>query len=163
MRTYAQETNNECPEPWILFNWRESRETSEGSNYINFDWQYRSNRIIRRAWDIVNKSDKNKIRENGKELLLKISELLNVVKRAGYEIKHIKELGAMQLEDGSILIEWIFKNYRIGFNIEEDANECGWYLVTNKYMGNRSWSGLLKEENEKNRLMTILGYLIANS
>lgn len=34
-------------------------------------------------------------------------------------------------EDSSILIEWIFPDFRIGFSIEQDLSASNWYLIAN--------------------------------
>jgi len=46
--------------------------------------------------------------------------------------------------DGSILLEWIKKDWRFGISIEKDPAESSWYLVTRK--GKLDDSGLLSEE-----------------
>ena len=35
------------------------------------------------------------------------------------------------LDDGTILIEWIFPDYRISFAIEKDLKNSNWCLITN--------------------------------
>jgi len=37
---------------------------------------------------------------------------------------------AYEEEDGSIVVEWIFPDMRIGLNIEKDKNESGWHVVS---------------------------------
>ena len=35
-------------------------------------------------------------------------------------------------EDGSILLEWLFKDWRIGISIEKNRAESSWYIVARK-------------------------------
>ena len=51
---------------------------------------------------------------------------------------------ATTLDDGSVLIEWIADNMRIGFGVELDPAESGWYLVTKPELGNIGASGVLE-------------------
>jgi len=47
-------------------------------------------------------------------------------------------------ENGSMLVEWNSKSFRIGFGIDENDNESSWHCITNKY---EIHSGLLKTYN----------------
>ncbi len=42
----------------------------------------------------------------------------------------IPKLHSVNVDDGSILFEWISKDFRIGFNIEPDPDESSWNLNT---------------------------------
>ncbi|KKM89299.1 hypothetical protein LCGC14_1250120 [marine sediment metagenome] len=45
-------------------------------------------------------------------------------------------LGIFNIDDGSILIEFSFSNLlRVGFNIETDQQNSGWYVVSNEILG----------------------------
>ena len=67
------------------------------------------------------------------------------------------------LEDDSLLIEWIFKDFRIGFSFEPNPNESGWYLVSNNKLEESSKSGELRFEELElllgNLLTFVLGYV----
>lgn len=52
---------------------------------------------------------------------------------------------ASEGDDGSILIEWIFPSLRIGFGIETEIEESGWYLITKPPLGNVRASGVQSE------------------
>jgi len=39
-------------------------------------------------------------------------------------------------EDGSLLIEWTATHWRIGFSVEQDTKDAGWYLVSDELAGN---------------------------
>lgn len=67
------------------------------------------------------------------------------------------------LEDNSALIEWIFKDFRIGFSIEPKIEESGWYLVTNSNLEEISASGLLDFLNLEQLLLNLLNFALANS
>jgi hypothetical protein len=48
-------------------------------------------------------------------------------------------------EDDTILIEWIFKDFRFGFCMEEDPDESSFYFVSNKKFGELMVSGLMND------------------
>lgn len=37
----------------------------------------------------------------------------------------------VKVDDGSILIEWIYSSFRIGFSVEKNEQDSFWYLVSN--------------------------------
>lgn len=59
------------------------------------------------------------------------------------------------LNDGSVLIEWIYPDFRIGFSFESNIKESSWYLVSNKHLNEISSSGLL-DISEIDVLITFL-------
>lgn len=60
------------------------------------------------------------------------------------------------IADNSLLIEWNYNDFRIGFSIEPNIKESGWYLVSNENLGEYSESGVL----DFNRIDTILSKLL---
>jgi hypothetical protein len=65
------------------------------------------------------------------------------------------------LQDGSVLIEWIFKDFRLGISLEEDDNESGWYLVSkNSGGGDSSNFGYLHMINIKTLLTETLSLVL---
>ena len=55
------------------------------------------------------------------------------------------DLSVITEDDNSLWIEWIFKNYRYGFIIEENTDESSFYFVSNKEYDNLSISGMLND------------------
>jgi hypothetical protein len=47
------------------------------------------------------------------------------------------------LEDGSALLEWGFKDFKIGFSFESKIDESSWYLVANEKFQDASVNGKL--------------------
>ncbi|MCJ7691152.1 MAG: hypothetical protein MUO60_17815 [Clostridiaceae bacterium] len=46
-------------------------------------------------------------------------------------------------DEGSISIEWLFEQFRIGISIETDIDESCWYFVSKPEVGGIMTSGLL--------------------
>ncbi len=67
------------------------------------------------------------------------------------------------IEDHSALIEWIFKDFRIGFTIEPDVSESGWYLVVNDNLQEGSASGELNFDDLEQLIAKLLDFALVNS
>lgn len=50
-----------------------------------------------------------------------------------------------ELEDGSVLLEWTFKDRRLGFTFEPDPNDSGWYYVFSRGQSERYESGTMDQ------------------
>jgi len=55
-------------------------------------------------------------------------------------------------DDGSILVEWISSDFRIGFSIESILSDSSWYVISNSTLGDICESGYLFRED---RMMEI--------
>jgi hypothetical protein len=62
--------------------------------------------------------------------------------------------------DGSVLLEWIFPDFRVGFNIEPDPQDSGWHLVSNKKVGEITASGQLTNTSEI--VAALLDFILPN-
>jgi hypothetical protein len=67
------------------------------------------------------------------------------------------------LDDGSVLIEWIFKDFRVGFSIEPHVDESSWYMVTNQNLEEFSRSGKLELSKASNLLKEIIMITLKNT
>jgi hypothetical protein len=85
---------------------------------------------------------------------LEISTLAeSVLKKLSFWLSQIDDLHRFppirlfQAEDESVLIEWAFTHFRIGFSLEQNPVESGWFLVSDESVGSISASGRLNEAN----------------
>ena len=67
------------------------------------------------------------------------------------------------LDDQSILIEWIFYNYRIGFSIDDDLDNCGWYIITTGEFDNQTSFGSLDFGDLEKNLRSLIKFAFSNS
>lgn len=74
----------------------------------------------------------------------------------------LPSIRAVEREDNSLLIEWIFDNFRIGFSIEQKVQESGWYLVTGDKLGNIFAYGGLISENLSKLIAWLLNFVEKN-
>lgn len=56
-------------------------------------------------------------------------------------------LSISDADDGATLIEWIFRDRRLGFNIEVTEGESGWYYASSRASGGQCASGNLSHLN----------------
>ena len=64
--------------------------------------------------------------------------------------------------DQSVIIEWIFANFRIGFCFEIEEEESSWYIVSNKYLDEKSYSNYLNKMNVEILIYNILNFVLKN-
>jgi hypothetical protein len=103
-----------------------------------------------RAREIINKSAKSETTEAANRLLNTIEKLYLRYAKYPQLKRHLQGLRVMKPEDGSILFEWATPSFRVGFSVEPNTDESGWYLVTNPRAGGLGASGpLLLGEEEK--------------
>ena len=107
------------------------------------------NELISNAWDVaVNHSNQN-IVSNSKKLLLTIQKTVSIFQLYKFEIGNLPKLHAFIEEDGSLLIEWTFGQFRIGFNFDNENSDSSWYFVSLENIGNINAYGSLSDVNEK--------------
>lgn len=62
---------------------------------------------------------------------------------AEYTERDLPPFAVAQRDDGSLLIEWLFPERRLGFSFEIDAKDSSWYYVSTESAGNTHASGNL--------------------
>jgi hypothetical protein len=130
----------------------------------NYIYRFTSNYDILRALDFGASSDSNT--ETIKYVRFFINVLQNVLLKNRINIKRSLQLPPLKIrwvEDQSALIEWIFKDFRIGFSIEPNIKDSGWYLVSNNNLQEMSASGELQLENLESLIINLLNFAIVNS
>jgi len=105
------------------------------------------------AWGILSKISNQSISDQTKSLLKAIDGIIGITKETTGGYGRIPPLHAYLDEDGSVLIEWIIGDFRIGFNIEPNIEDSGWHMVSNKEMGENTFSGQLLDKNQIIRLI----------
>jgi hypothetical protein len=113
---------------------------------------------FRRAEKVIQQVKDENIVDQARKTLLNIEEAISILQNQGVYLDYLPYLQASKVEDGSILIEWIFDNLRIGFSIEPTLEESSWYLVSDSKLGEISASGYLSQ-NEPNTISLILWLL----
>ncbi len=101
-----------------------------------------NSKLLGELWLIIEKMENIETRNRACELLNSFPEILSLAKRLGIDISYLPKIKAfLNTNDGSLLVEWIFSDFRIGFTLETDDLESGWYLVSNSNLGSMNASG----------------------
>lgn len=119
--------------------------------------------LVKTAWAITRQSENQTLGLEARKLLSVIDEMIGSFQQFGFDLGYLPSLQAFNVEDGSILTEWIFRDFRIGFNIEPNPDDSGWYLVSNKNLGEISASGYISGVDIKNILLWLLNFILSNS
>lgn len=118
--------------------------------------------LINRAWKISANVANPGVARQARSLLLIIQNTVSSFEQLGFNMGALPPLNAIEGEDQSILIEWIFTNYRVGFTIEVDSYESGWYLVSNQALGEIGASGHLLNASIERTFLWLLNFVLAN-
>lgn len=81
----------------------------------------------------------------------------------GEELDSIKKEHITKLEDGSILVEWIFTKFRIGFSFELPHEKSFFYIVANQELKSLSHSETFENQQDLDAaIRTTVNYIIEN-
>lgn len=97
------------------------------------------------------------VAEQTESLLSAIQWMIQQMSTRREGLNDIPPLHAHIDADGSVLLQWIFPDFRVGFNIERVPENSGWHLVMNKKAGDFTASGSL---TDKFKILCVLVPLI---
>jgi hypothetical protein len=132
--------------------------TEQSKNYFSLLPEYSI--LLSKAWEVGSKAKNPSVAKQARSLILVLQNTINAFEKLGFEVGTAPSLKAYEAEDESILIEWIYPNFRIGFTIEPNPRESGWYLVANEKIGNRRASGHLLWSNLEKNFLWLLNFII---
>jgi hypothetical protein len=119
--------------------------------------------LVKPAREAVRCTPDPEVAERASGILSAIQETLVSLHQLGLDLSHLPLLHAFNVEDGSVLIEWIFASYRIGWSVEPDPRESSWYLVSNKDLGEISASGYLSSIDARRLILWLINFALTNS
>ncbi|NQU35619.1 MAG: hypothetical protein HQ521_20525 [Bacteroidetes bacterium] len=101
-----------------------------------------NSKLLGELWQIIDRVDNVETRNKVCELVYSFQEIILLTKRLGIDISYLPKVKAfLNTDDESLLVEWIFSDFRIGFTLETNDLESGWYLVSNSNLGSINVSG----------------------
>ena len=115
-----------------------------------------------RAWELIDNLEEGMSRQ-AKGLLSIIQQTISVCQQIRLDHNYIPRLQAHRAEDGSVLFEWVFPYYRIGFTIEPNPQESGWFLVSNRNLGSINASGFITGIDLDRLVLWLLEFIVAHS
>jgi heat shock protein HspQ len=79
------------------------------------------------------------------------------------ELSHLPQIHLNFEDDGTILIEWLFFGFNIGFTIESEITQSSWYLVSNEKLDYETASGFLNTNNIEGVLDDLFNFILKNT
>jgi hypothetical protein len=168
MNYYVQETDSriiyELPsEIHYSLPSRLVNETLGKDLYINYLPIPIGSDLFRAAWELAHKIENESVAKDAKRLLSILQETISAFHQFQFDVHDIPPMQAFIAEDGSALFEWIFRDYRIGFNIERNPQDSGWFLVTNRKLGEISACGFLSGVDMNPLILWLLNFVLSHS
>lgn len=119
--------------------------------------------ILSQASDAIRKVDDIHMRQVFIALLLALQNALGNAPEGIANSRHLPPLHFYMGDDGALLLEWIFKDFRVGFVIESDVSESSWYLVSNSNLGNINRADTLRVENMDALAHSVTSFVMENT
>jgi hypothetical protein len=169
MTNYVQETDSRIifPYPDNEFHYtipiKPVDETLGGNINAHFIPLPKETHFIKSALKVIRLAENQDVAREARNLLLLIQDTISNFQRFGFDMSYLPQLLAFNVDDGSVLLEWVSKDFRMGFSIEPDSRDSGWYLVTNRNLGEISASGYTSQINIHPLILWLLNFILANS
>ncbi len=119
--------------------------------------------LIEAAIKKICKVENKTVQSQAVRILLTLSEIIKFFKDNHIDLSHLPPLWASEVEDGSIILEWAFPDFRIGFGIEPNPDNTSWYKVANKNLGDKNEYGYLNEKNFESVIIKLFTFIFTNS
>ena len=168
MTSFIQETDSKLVFPVSekrpdFFPIRPVNETIGGNINIHFFPIPHESKIFQHARETIKLTENQDVANESTNLLLLIQDVLKNFQLMEFDIGYIPQLRAFNVDDGSVLLEWVYKDFRLGFTIEPISQESGWYIITNEKLGNISASGYLFNDNKNPIILWLINFVLVNS
>ena len=146
MTNFLQDTDSQSrPEEGFSFN---NYATSDIEGEADtFRLRGESN-TVKQARKIIPQIENPCVAKQLDSLLSFVNKIVSTLMQLEEDLNLIPPLHPHVEEDGSVLLQWVFPDFRIGFNIEPNPNDSGWHLVANKKLGDITASGQLTNIGE---------------
>jgi hypothetical protein len=128
-----------------------------------YSFSMSENRLVKSALQTIRTTTNKKIAEESRDLLLLIQKIVISLQHLNFDIVYLPPLTAVNVEDNSVLIEWIFRDFRIGFTMEDNQGDSGWYLVSNRKLGEILASGSIANIDLEKHLLWLLNFVFSHS
>jgi hypothetical protein len=126
------------------------------SRYISTKPTYESNLTRSARIDLSRINNKQMVNQ----AIMILDEIENQLEN--YDFTILPPIRVAELDDGSIILEWIFDNFRMGFNLELDLLKSGYFLVSKESAGEIRSSGYLKGLKLETIVQSLLTIVLNN-
>ncbi len=101
--------------------------------------------------------------KTAENLLGKIETVMTEFIALGLDASNIPKLYGYVAKDSAILLEWTSEKFRAGVSIEPNEADSGWYLITDRDLGEISTSGHLALSSAEAVLRKLIRFVIENT
>ncbi|MDE0187331.1 MAG: hypothetical protein OXP71_17980 [Candidatus Poribacteria bacterium] len=110
----------------------------------------------------VGQVENKNVADGARRILWILTEISLTFQSRGVDLDCLPQIHAFSIQDGSLLIEWIFDDFRVGFSIEPIPSESSWYLVSNAKLGDISVAGHISQHESETQILmsTLLTFII---
>jgi len=127
---------------------------------INFYYFSININLIENALESIKGTDNPAVSGRAREILTSIQDKIDSLLKYKIDLLSLPTIRAFNVDDGSILLEWIFNDFRVGFSIEQIESESSWHLVSNEKYGETNASGFISKNNFDNILLWLIDFII---
>jgi len=138
-------------------------ETAGGKRVLKFLSIPIAYSLMRPAWSVIRETRNQANADEARKVLLVIQETIIDFQLLQFDLGYLPQLHAFNVDDGAILIEWIFDDFRIGFSIESEPKESSWYLVSNANSGEIAASGYISRIDIKTLALWLINFVLYHS
>jgi|GEM_PF-3016123 len=118
-------------------------------------------RIIDPVLPVIKETKNRGVADEATGLIALIKKLMIGLQYLNFDIGKFPPLNAVCLADDSLLIEWIFQTFRIGFVLETKKEESSWYLVSTIDKTDFNESGRLSDIDKEQLVRKLVSFLIS--
>ncbi len=118
--------------------------------------------LIGRAWVAGSKAKNAEVGRQVRVLLSTIQEMVSSFELSEFDIGILPPLQAYETEDESLYVEWVFEHARVGFSFGSGPDEAGWFLVSDKALGDVNASGLISGLGVGKIFLWLFNFVIAS-
>lgn len=115
--------------------------------------------IIKLAYEMLEASKPDHKCRQAMLLLTSLQNRIAAQETAKDQFDALPPMNTPIIDEDSILIEWCFDDFRLGFNVEEDESENSWFLVTTQKLGDIHEYGYLNKDNQEAIMLFFLQFV----
>lgn len=135
----------------------------ETSSILDTDFYSEISKITFPVHKVIKKLGNDSVSLQANEILSNIEITLDTFQLMNKDVSYLPLLDATIFDDGSLLIEWPFPDFRLGFGIELNPKESGWYIVTNAKLKEVLTSDYLDSISINELVKLFVGFALQNS
>ena len=162
MRTYTQETDSTLL-AWPSGSWNLTQDETFGDHS---DWSRIPilDDLIEPALKAVTQTENHDMVQLAISILCHIKETTAVLfTHKILDLGYLPRVRGFSVDDGSLLLEWVFGGFRVGFSVERDLSESSWHLVSDSNLGDIAASGFISQERISSTIVWLLTFVVLHS